>query len=338
MSYGVVSMAHVTGRYTAVGDVVEQYTTDARKLRGWRYRGMHRADPGVGLTDLAVEAGTAALERAGIRAEDVHLVVLAISDIAEYLYWDAAAATQARLGARNAEAVLISQACASGVLGFDAVAGKFATHPEYRTALIIGSNRITEEYWNRMESSTCVTSDGAAAAVAVRGHDRCRWLATEVITDGRYADLTRMDVGGTARPFTASAPEPGRVLNPVDRVEAHFGGDTTEMLAFAQATISGNRDVLERACKRAGVAVDDVRRVIHVHDNMKALIHVAAAHGIPLEHTNAELAMEHGHFGCADQIFGLEKLTASGELRPGDVVALCATGGGMHWACTLLRL
>jgi 3-oxoacyl-[acyl-carrier-protein] synthase-3 len=273
-----------------------------------------------------------------VRADEVDLVVLAIADIAEYLYWDPAAATQARLGAQRAEALLLNQACGSGVAAWDAVAGKFATHPEYRTALVVTANRVCDAYWNRMESNTCVSSDGAAAAVAVRGHGSCQWLTTEVISDGRYADFFRMDVGGGAQPFTPLLAEPARVVNPFDRLERFFRTDLTLMVEFSAMLRTRVREVLERACERAGQPVDSVRRVIHLNDNMKALAALAEELGIPLERTNAELAMEHGHLGAADQLFCLERHLAAGELGDGDLVALTSLSSGMHWVCTLFRI
>jgi 3-oxoacyl-[acyl-carrier-protein] synthase-3 len=85
------------------------------------------------------------------------------------------------------------------------------------------------------------------------------------------------------------------------------------------------------------VAPDSVKRVIHQNDNIRALTEVADELGLSLDRTNAELAMDYGHLGCADQIFCLQRHLSSGELLPGDLVALTSVGSGMHWACTLLR-
>ncbi|MGH3735253.1 MAG: hypothetical protein ACRDT6_06470 [Micromonosporaceae bacterium] len=52
----------------------------------------------------------------------------------------------------------------------DMVAGKFAAHPAYRTAVVIGANRVCEPYWNRIEINTSIYSDAAAAAVIRRDH------------------------------------------------------------------------------------------------------------------------------------------------------------------------
>ncbi|MEU8167059.1 3-oxoacyl-ACP synthase III family protein [Micromonospora sp. NPDC049004] len=334
---GVAALAHVLGEPVDVAAAAAAYTQDLDRLRSWEYRAFHRAGPGVGVTDLAVVAGGTALDRAGVSAADVDLVVLAIPDLAEYLYWDPAAHTQARLGAHRAEAVLLNQACGGGVAAFDTVAGRFATHPEYRTALLIGGNRVCEPYWNRMEVNTSVFSDGAAAAVLVRDHDRCRWLATETITDGRYAGFMRMPVGGAAQPFTPDGGTP-RVGDPADRLNEFFAGDVRRMFRFVATIRERNRQVVETACARAGVTLADVHRFVHFHDNARQFAELAKDLGVPLERTNVELALAHGHIGCADQLIGLERHLDSGELTDGDVVALTSTGSGMHWVCTLLRV
>ncbi|MER7753816.1 3-oxoacyl-[acyl-carrier-protein] synthase III C-terminal domain-containing protein [Kitasatospora sp. NPDC097643] len=336
--FGVVAIGQALPEPSAVADLAPSYTEDLDRIRGWGYRTFHRAPEGVGLTDLAVEAGRQALAEAGIGADEVDLVVLAIADLAEYLYWDPAASTQARLGAHGAEAVLVNQACGGGVAAFDLVAGKFAVHPAYRTALVIGANRVAEPYWNRMEINTSVYSDGAAAAVVRRDHGGCRWLATETITDGTYADFMRMDVGGAANPFRAGDPEQPHVANPQDRLDAFFQGDVRAMYRFVSMIRSRSREVVDLACARAGIARQDIRRVIHFNDNGRQLADLAKDLDIALDRTNVDTALEHGHIGCADQLVTLRRLLAAGELATGDVVALTSTSSGMHWICTLLQV
>jgi len=338
VSLGILGFGHVLGDPVDVAAAAPSYTRDLGRVESWEYRRFHRADDGVGLTDLATEAGQAALAAAGVAAADLDVVVLAISDIAEYLYWDPAAATQGRLGAHRAEAVLVNQACGGGVASFDLVAGRFATHPSYRTALVIGANRVCEPYWNRMEINTSIFSDGAAAAVIRRDHGACRWLTTETITDGTYADFMRMEVGGAARPFSGADPAAVRVKSPFERLEEFFDGDVRRMFGFVATIRDRNRRVVENACARAGLTVDDLSRVIHFNDNAKQLTELAKDLRLPVERTNLELALDHGHIGCADQLFCLERHLANGELTSGDVVALTSSSSGMHWICTLLRV
>ncbi|MFI6996237.1 3-oxoacyl-ACP synthase III family protein [Nocardia sp. NPDC050175] len=336
--FGIVAFGKSLPEPSEVAGAAADYTAELDRVRGWGYRRFHRAPDGVGLTDLAVAAGTEALAAAGVAASDVDLVVLAIADLAEYLYWDPAAATQARLGAHHAEAVLINQACGGGVAAFDLVAGKFAAHPGYRTALLIGANRVCEPYWNRMEINTSIYSDGAAAAVLRRDHGACRWQATEFITDGTYADFMRMDVGAAAHPFTPETAGRPRVRSPQDRLDEFFAGDVRKMFAFLSTLRARSREVVDAACTRVGSTRADLRRVIHFNDNARQLAELATELGIPTARTNVDIALDHGHVGCADQLLTLQHLLAEGDLTAGDLVALTSTSSGMHWICTLLRV
>ncbi|MFF0729907.1 3-oxoacyl-ACP synthase III family protein [Streptomyces sp. NPDC004134] len=342
MPFGIVAIGESLGEPVEITDsVVEEYAAEKDTLRAWGYRRFRRAEDGVLLTDLAVQACEQALKEAAVDAAEVDLVVLATADFAEYLCWDAAAAVQGRIGAVNAEALVINQACSSGTIAFDAVAGRFATHPDYRNALIVSANRVCDTYQNRMDSTATVLSDGAAAALVRRGHDRGRWLATEVITDGRYADFFRMEVGGTARPFGApgtSGTQGLRVRNPLDRLGELLDNDARRMLAFVQKFSGNMRVAVDRVCARTGTEIGEIKRFIHLHDNQKAAADIARALGVPRERLTGDVAMDHGHFGAADQLLGLRRLMRAGELGHGDLVALTTLGSGMHWAVTLLRV
>ena len=342
MSYGIVAIGESLGESVEVTDsVIEQYTTSHETVRSWGYRHFHRAEDSALLTDLAVQACEDALKAASMDASEVDLVVLAIADFAEYLCWDAAAAVQGRIGAVNAEAILVNQACCSGVMAFDTVGGRFATHENYRNALIVSSNRICDTYQNRMETSTSVLSDGAVAALVRRGHERGRWLATETITDGRYANFFRMDVGGTAQPFgTSGAADEDlqKQANPLGRVAEILGNDARRMLEFFKKFGGNMREAVDRVCARTGIEPGDIKRFIHLNDNQQAMADISKALNIPLERFNGDLALDLGHFGSADQMLALHRLMQAGELQEGDVVALTTLGGGMHWAVTLIRI
>ena len=338
MSFGLVSFGEALGEPAAVADVVAEYTDDVNRVLGHGYERVHRCPPETGLTDLAVAAGTAALAAADVPAAEVDLVVLAVTDVVEYLYWDAAAELCHRLGATRAEAVLLTQACTTGVVSLDTVAGRFATHPDYRTALVVAANRTCEAYWNRMDVQPMVFSDGAVGVVARRDHPSLRWLATEVATDGRYARFYRMDEGGAAAPFDGSAAdEPPRVRDVWDVME-FFDYDAEVFQGFARELDERAVRVTERACARAGVAVADLARLVMVNDNARAMTSLAEAFGVPLSRTNRDLAARHGHLGAADQLFCLGRHVGAGELRAGEKVALVSMGRGMHWACTVLEV
>jgi 3-oxoacyl-[acyl-carrier-protein] synthase-3 len=338
VSFGLLSFGTTLGARTPLADVVGDYTEDLSRVLDYGYRNVHRSPADVGLTDLAVDAGRQALEAAGVAGSDVDLVVLATTDITEYLFWDGAASVAHRLGATRAEAVLLTQACTTGVVSFDAVAGKFATHPRYQRALLIAANRTCEAYWNRLDTQPMVFSDGAAAAVATRDHPSLRWLATEVLTDGQYADLYRMDIGGERRPYGVGGADPDELrARDAWAVMETFDYDPDRFEEFIAQLDEQTCVVIERACYRASISPKDLARMVALNDNRSAMTKLAERLGVPLDRTNLDLSLEYGHLGAADQLFGLAHLSARNILTSGDHVVLVSRGRGMHWACTLLK-
>lgn len=339
MTFGLVAFGAALGAPAPVTEVVGEYSRSTAKILAYGYRNVLRSPADVGVSDLAVKAAKRALVASGVSAGDLDLVVLALTDVAEYLYWDAAASVAHRLGATEAEAVLLTQACTTGVLSFDAVAGKLATHPDYQTALIIAASRCCEAYWNRMDTQPLVFSDGAAAAVLRRDHPSLRWLVTEARTEGRFADFYRLDSGGAAAPFgmNGGGPEPPQVRGAWEVME-FFGNDPRRFEDFTRHMDEATKLTLERACARTGTAVGDLAKVILLCDNLASMESLAGRLGVPLARTNLDLALEHGHLGAADQLFCLGQYHSRGELDQGSRVALISRGRGMHWACTLLEV
>jgi 3-oxoacyl-[acyl-carrier-protein] synthase III len=339
MDFGLASFGTALGAQTLITDIVGDYTDYPEQVLAYGYRHVLRAPVDIGLTDLALEAADKALAGAGIEADELDLVVLAVTDITEYLYWDAAASLAHRLGASGAETVLMTQGCVGGTASLDTVAGKFATHPHYDCALVIAANRCCEAYWNRMTTQPIVFSDGAVATVALRGHPRLRWRVTETQTVGRYADFYRLDSGGTAAPFGTQSAHEGKlsardswgVLEFFDYNDARFEKFVTELDVRT-------KEIVERACARIGIQVRELSKALLVCDNADNMKSMAECIGIPLSQTNIEVAMDYGHLGAADQFLSLSKYVTRGDLQHGEIVALVSRGRGMHWGCSLLEV
>lgn len=121
-------------------------------------------------------------------------------------------------------------------------------------------------------------------------------------------------------------------------MDEFLGHDVRATIQVARLTRHNTRAVVDNACKRASVPLEAVRQVLHMNGSAQGMREFASTFGIPLDRTNAEISLEHGHFGCADQMFALSEKLGQGQLANGDIVALTSTGNGMHWACTLLRI
>ncbi len=338
VQFGIQGFGYAFGDDQEVARVAADYVDDPERVLRWGYDTFHRAPEGVTATDLAADAARKALADVDLAADDVDLIVLATSELPEYPHWDSSAALARKLGRTRAQTLLLNEGCASGVTGLGMVAGLMAVQPELDTVLFVAVNRVSEFHRNRMKVNNAVHSDGAVAAVLRRGHPRNRWLATDQFTDPDLCDWFRTDYGGAVAPV----PPPGWTSRTApaghERVQAHFAKDPRRLREFVDVLNARVVEVIEGACRRAGIGRDEVAHVIYINDSPEAIDDIAAPFGLPRERTNAPIAVAHGHMGAADQLVSLGQHLERADLAEGDVVALAGISIGMRWYCTLVRV
>jgi 3-oxoacyl-[acyl-carrier-protein] synthase-3 len=337
VEFGIAGFGYAFGEDQDVKQTAGSYVTDPERVVRWGYRTFHRAADGVTQTALATGAARGALTRAGVDPSEVDLVALAVSELPEYPYWDSSAALARELGIRERQTLLLTEGCACGVTGLGAVAGQLLLQPELDTVLFTAVNRVSEFHRNRMNVNNAVHSDGAVAVVLRRGHGRNAWLATEQLTDSDFCDWFRTDYGGSVAPVPPPGWSSATAESGTQRVQEHFQKDPKQLQAFNNLLNARVIEVVERACKRAGVSRGDLDRFIYINDP-DGITDLAELLGLPLERTNFDMAVAHGHMGSADQLTALGHYLERGELTAGDLVALTGISIGMRWYCTLVRI
>lgn len=336
--FGISEFGFAFGADQEVGNVAASYVNDPERVLSWGYHTFHRAADDVTATSLAAAAARDVLARADVTADMLGLVALAISEVPEYPNWDSSAALARELGLGECQTLLLTEGCASGVTGLGLIAGALAIQPEIDTVLFVAVNRVSEFHRNRMNVNNAVHSDGAVAVILRRGHARNRWLSTEQFTDPELCDWFRTDYGGAVAPIPPPGWSSTNAAAGNERVHAHFDKNPKRLRAFLDLLSTRSFDVIDRACKRAGVSRDELTHILCLNDSREAIEDVARPFGIPLERTNAAVSAKHGHMGAADQLTALGLQLGRGEITPGDLVALTGTSIGMRWYCSLVRI
>ncbi|MBB2911045.1 3-oxoacyl-[acyl-carrier-protein] synthase-3 [Streptosporangium becharense] len=333
---GISSFGFAYGEDRDVASAAGDYVANPERVINWGFRTFHRAADDVQATDLAAEAARQALDRAGVSADALDLVVLATSDMPEYSYWDGAAALARELKIERTQTLLLNEGCGGGVHGLYYVASTLATQPDADTALLVAVNRVSEFHRNRMNTINAVLSDAAVAVVLRRDHPANRWLATEQFTEPEHCDLLRVDFGGAVNPVPPQGWSTVDAPGGHERIREQFGGDPRTLRRFLETRYERLLEVIDGACGRAGLGRDDITHLIYLNDSATSIAAVAEPLGIPLARTNADLAPDHGHMGAADQLVSLGVRLENGDVAPGDVVALCGISTG-RWCATLIR-
>lgn len=337
VEFGISGFGYAFGDDQDVQRTAGDYVVDPERIVRWGYHTFHRAADGVTPTMLAADSARAALAAAEVDSADVDLVAVATSEMPEYPYWDSSAALARELKIRERQTLLLTEGCASGVTGLGAVAGVFLLQPEVRTVLFTAVNRVSEFHRNRMNVNAAVHSDGAVSVLLRRGHGHNRWLATEQFTDSDLCDWFRTDYGGSVAPVPPADWSSATAPSGTQRVQEHFRRDPKQLEEFRTLLNTRVVDVIDGACRRAGVRRSDIARLIYINDP-DGIADVAEVVGIPVARTNVDLAAAHGHMGSADQLVSLGQYLDSGALVPGDLVALAGISIGMRWYCSLVRV
>ncbi|MHB8842554.1 MAG: beta-ketoacyl-ACP synthase III [Candidatus Aquicultor sp.] len=280
------------------------------------------AAEGITTSDLAAEAAKAALNDAGITADEVDLILVATST-PDMIFPSTACLVQNKLGTAGCAAFDIQAACTGFPYGFT-VAAQFIETGMYKTVLLIGADTFTK-YINWQDRGTCVLfGDGAGAVVLRQVDDGYGLLSSYLAADGSGADLLKIPAGGSALPGNEYSVE-----NKLHYVQMAGG----EVYKFAVRILP---DVSTKALEKAGLTVSDVDYLIPHQANIRIIN--AAADRLGIDKGKIIVNLEkYGNTSTASIPLALYDLYASGGLKRGDILLFVGFGAGLTWGANVIR-
>jgi 3-oxoacyl-[acyl-carrier-protein] synthase III len=281
------------------------------------------AAPDEATSDMATAASKKALEMAGVRADELDLIICG-TVTADMPFPAASCFVQAKIGATKAAAFDVSAACAGSLFALS-IADQYIKNGMAQKVLVLGAElltRITD--WS--DRSTCVLFGDAAGAMVLVPETRPEHglLSTHLHTDGTQTSILNIPGGGSLRPF---GPE---VHEHRDQFIKMNGREVYKTAVRALEACS--REALERN----GYRPQDVDRVIAHQANLRILEHVMKKLEIPLEKCEQNIE-EVGNTSSASVPLTLDQANRAGRLKDGDLVLMMAIGGGMAWGSALLK-
>ena len=282
----------------------------------------HKAANNEYTSQFAVKAANQALERAGLKAEDIELIICATTT-PDQIMPSTGALIQAQIGASNAAGMDIFAACSGFLYGLTMVESMIRTG-QIKHALVIGAEVLTK-YVDYTDRSTCVIfSDGAGAAVLGPVEEGRGILATKIRSDGNYEDQLFAPGGGTKL---------GTSHETIDNGDHFFKMRGNELFKVAVRSMT---EISLEMLDKAGFTVDDVDLVIPHQANQRITDAVASRLNVPEEKVYSNIA-QHGNTSSASIPIALDECIQSGKVKEGDLVLLTAFGGGATWGGTVIR-
>ncbi|MBI4515933.1 MAG: ketoacyl-ACP synthase III [Deltaproteobacteria bacterium] len=314
----VVTNDDLAGRMETSDEWIQQRT-------GIKQR--HYSDGDTGAADLGARAAAEALERAGIRPQDVGCVIFATLS-PDYDMPASACVLQARLGMSGMPAFDVRNQC-SGLIYSLAIADAYVKTGACEYALVVGAEIHSTglDLTTRGREVGVIFGDGAGALVIGPSPDRQRGiLSTHLHAEGRFAEMLWLECPGSR-----SRPRLSEEMIVDARVFPKMRGREV----FRQA-VTRFPEVIHEALAANGLTTADIDLLIPHQANQRISQMVAMGLGLPEEKlfTNIE---RYGNTTAASIPIALSEAIEAGRVREGALICLAAFGAGFTWAAALIR-
>ena len=273
-------------------------------------------------SDLAIDAGRRALERAGVSADDVDLILVATST-PDYLGFPATASlVQSALGATKAGAMDVSAACSGFIYALETARASIASGAS-RYVLVIGAE-VFSRILDWTDRNTCILFGDAGAAVLVGPSPEsfpAPWFAPSLLrSDGSGGPALLRPAGGTRQP--AGTPR-----------ELAVSMDGRRVYAFAITVV---KDIILDILARNGLTLDDVDWVVPHQANVRIVASAAQRLGLPLERFYLNMERYANTSGASIPL-ALAEMEEQGLLKRGQLMVTVGFGAGLSWGANLFR-
>jgi len=275
------------------------------------------AAPGEASSDLSTEAAQHALDRAGLRPEDIDCYVVA-TVTPDFQFPATACIVASNLGAVGKAAFDIEIAC-SGFIYALPIAASFIRAAVFRRVMIIGVETLSR-ITNMTDRGTCILfGDGAGAAIVERTDaERDCFLSCELGADGKMPELLYVHGGGSRNPMT-----PELLSQQKDKVEM----SGREIYKYAvNKMVETSKNVLVAA----GYTTADVDWIIPHQANLRIIEAAAKRLEVPREKIVVNIE-RYGNTSSASIPIALSETIERGDLHDGDLIVFTGFGGGLSW-------
>jgi len=279
----------------------------------------HFADDGVLSSDLGATAARQALDMAGLKPDDIDLIIVATST-PDFLggFPSTACVVQRKLGITNDCAALDVQAVCSGFVYAMSVADNFIRCGMHKRVLVIGSE-VFSRILDFNDRTTCVLFGDGAGAVVLAASDEPGLLATRLHADGRHADILCV---------------PGAVQGGAIAGSAYLYMDGQAVFKLAVSVLE---KVANEVLQIAGMEASQIDWLIPHQANIRIMQGTAKKLGLPMEKMVVTVD-QHGNTSAASIPLALDVAMRDGRIKAGQHIMLEAVGGGFTWGAVLARI
>ena len=281
---------------------------------------------GESTADLVEAASKQALERAGLKASKIDLIIVA-TDTPEFISPSTASVLQHRLGAKKAGTFDLNTACAGFVTALDTASKFIKADTQYKNVLVVGAYAMSK-YLNLQDKKTVTLFADGAGAVVLRAENMPKgqgFIGSQLLTRGEYHDWMGIYGGGTHLPVTEGVlNRHEHQLQFVKRFPPTLNPEIWSKMAL---------DI----SKKSKISIAEVDHFFLTQININSIRATLDLLGVA--HDKAHTIMhDYGYTGSACIPMAFNDAWEKGKVKPGDLLYFIGSGGGLAFAAAAFRL
>ena len=279
------------------------------------------ADETEATSDLATEAGLAAIQNSGLAVDNIDLIIVATST-PDRQAPSTACIVQDKLGAYNAVAFDLAAVC-SGFLFATSVAAQYIASGVYHNVLVIGADtfsKITD--WSKRDA--VFFGDGAGAAVISHANVNEGFLAYRLYSDGRGKSYFTIPAGGSEMPTTNKTILKKQHYFQMNGKEVYNTAITVLPIAIRQVLMD------------TGLTINDIDFMVPHQPSIGILKKTAEIIGLPFDKVMTNMDRYANTSGGTIPIL-LDELNRSEKIRKGDTLLFAAVGSGWTYGASIIK-
>ncbi len=278
----------------------------------------HIAIDGQNTVDLAERAARNAIDAAGLKPQDIDLIVVATTT-ADRVFPSTACLLQSRLDIHGCAAFDVQAVC-TGFIYALGVAEKFIKTGSASRALVVGAETFSRLLnWN--DRGTCVLFGDGAGAVVLEANEETGILSTHLHADGDYEALLRVPYG------------PSQGYEAMDEINTKVEMRGNEVFKMAVNTLGR---IVDETLEANNLDKTDIDWLVPHQANLRIIHATARKLKMPLDRVVITV-QEQGNTSAASVPLALDTAVRDGRIKKGEMLLLEAFGGGFTWGSALVR-
>ena len=277
-------------------------------------------DPTKATSDLAVPAVKGLLEKRGISAEEIELIIFCTST-PDMLFPATANILADKIGAVNAWGYDLQAACSGFLFGLSTGA-QFIESGKHKKVLVVGGDKMSSVV-NYKDRNTCILfGDGCGAVLLEPDYEGNGVIDSVLKTDGSGGQYLNIKGGGSLNPASYATVDAGLHC-------AYQEGRT--VFKFA---VTNMAEVAAEVMQRNNLTSADVNWLVPHQANKRIIDATAERAGLPEEKVMVNI---HKYGNTTSGTIPLCLWEWENQLKKGDNLILAAFGGGFTWGSIYLK-